>query len=197
MRQSALNIKPFEGERAMSNLSSGSKKKESPFQCIVRTGIGQDSHRFLPPDSSKPCIIAGLIFEDVPGFNANSDGDIVFHAICNAISSLTGVLILGAIADDLCLKDGITDSEVYLAEAVKTLGAQQITHVSVTLEGKKPKFKERLLEMRANVARVMGLEFSQVGVTATSGEGLTDFGCGDGVQAFAIVTTQENSPINS
>ena len=160
-------------------------------QSIVRTGIGQDSHRFLPPDSSKPCVIAGLIFEDVPGFNANSDGDLVFHALCNAISSLTGILILGAIADDLCLKDGITDSEVYLAEAMKTLGNQKITHVAITIEAKKPKFKSRILEMRENIARVMGLEVSQVGITATTGEGLTDFGCGDGVQCFAIVTTQE------
>lgn len=158
---------------------------------FVRTGIGQDSHRFLPPESTKPCIIAGLIFEDAPGFNANSDGDVVFHAICNAISSLTGVLILGAIADDLCLKDGITDSEVYLKEAMKTLGNQKVTHVAVTIEGKKPKFKKRLLDMRQNTARVMNLDLSQIGITATSGEGLTDFGCGEGVQVFAIVTTEE------
>ena len=157
----------------------------------VRTGIGQDSHRFLPPESSKPCIIAGLIFDNVPGFMANSDGDVVFHAICNAITSVTGILILGAIADDLCLKDGITDSEVYLKEAMKTLGKQKVSHVAVTIEAKKPKFKERLLEMRENTARVMGLDVSQVGITATSGEGLTDFGCGDGVQCFCIVTTEE------
>jgi 2-C-methyl-D-erythritol 2,4-cyclodiphosphate synthase len=156
-----------------------------------RTGIGQDSHRFLPVDSAKPCIIAGVIFEDVPGFNANSDGDVVFHAICNAITSLTGILILGAIADDLCLKDGITDSEVYLIEAMKTLGKQKVTHVSVTIEAKKPKFKNRLLDMRKSIARVMGLDITQVGITATSGEGLTDFGCGDGVQCFAIVSTME------
>lgn len=160
-------------------------------QGLVRTGIGQDSHRFLPPDSSKPCIIAGIIFDDAPGFNANSDGDVVLHAICNAISSLTGILILGDIADVLCLKDGITDSEVYLAEAMKTLGFQKVTHVAVTIEAKKPKFKPRLHEMRQNIARIMHLEISQVGITATSGEGLTDFGCGDGVQAFAIVTTEE------
>jgi len=157
----------------------------------TRTGIGQDSHRFLPPDSTKPCVIAGVIFEDIPGFNANSDGDIVFHAICNAISSLTGILILGNIADDLCLKDGITDSEVYLQEAMKTLGSQKISHVAVTIEAKKPKFKERLLEMRSSIARVMGLDISEVGITATTGEGLTDFGCGDGAQCFAIVTTEE------
>ena len=158
----------------------------------VRTGIGQDSHRFMPPDSTKPCVIAGIIFEGVPGFHANSDGDVVFHAICNAISSLTGILILGAVADDLCLKDGITDSEVFLAEAMKVLGKQKVTHVAVTIEAKKPKFKTRLDEMRANTARVMNLDISQVGITATSGEGLTDFGCGDGVQCFAIVTTEEH-----
>lgn len=158
---------------------------------LFRTGIGQDSHRFLPADSAKPCIIAGIIFDDVPGFNANSDGDVVFHAICNAITSLTGILILGAIADDLCLKDGITDSEVYLKEALKTLGKQKITHVAITIEGKKPRFKDRLLSMRQSIARVMHLDVSQVGITATSGEGLTDFGCGDGVQCFVIVTTME------
>lgn len=158
---------------------------------IIRTGIGQDSHRFLPAESNKPCIIAGLIFDHVPGFNANSDGDVVFHAICNAISSVTGILILGAIADDLCLKDGITDSEVYLVEAMKTLSNQKVSHVAITIEAKKPKFKDRLLEMRQNIARVMKLDISQVGITATSGEGLTDFGCGEGVQCFAIITTFE------
>lgn len=157
----------------------------------IRTGIGQDSHRFLPPDSSKPCTLAGLIFEGVPGFNANSDGDVVLHAICNAISSVTGILILGAIADDLCLKDGITDSEVYLDEAMKTLGKQKISHLAITIEAKRPKFKQRLLEMRQNIARIMQLDISQVGITATSGEGLTDFGCGEGVQCLALLTTLE------
>ena len=105
----------------------------------TRTGIGQDSHRFLPPETSKPCILAGLIFEGTPGVNSNSDGDVVFHSLCNAITSLTGVVILGGIADDLCHKDGITDSEVYLKEAMKTLGKQKISHVAITIEAKKTK----------------------------------------------------------
>jgi 2-C-methyl-D-erythritol 2,4-cyclodiphosphate synthase len=158
---------------------------------IIRTGLGQDSHRFLPPESSKPLVIGGLIFNDHPGFNANSDGDVIYHAISNAITSLTGEMILGAIADDLCLKDGITDSEAYLKESLKTLGKQEITHIAIAIEAKRPKFKERIIEMRKNIARVMGLDPSQVGITATSGEGLTDFGCGDGVQCFVIVTSVE------
>lgn len=159
---------------------------------IIRTGLGQDSHRFLSPDSTKPCVMAGITFEDAPGFNANSDGDVVFHAICNAISSVTGVLILGAIADDLCLKDGITDSEVYLIEALKTLGKQKISHISISIEAKRPKIKPRIDEMKESIASVMNLDVSQIGLTATTGEGLTDFGCGDGVQVLCIITTQEH-----
>lgn len=158
----------------------------------IRTGIGQDSHRFLSPEVAKPCVLAGLIFNEVPGFDANSDGDVVFHAICNAITSVTGITILGAIADDLCLKDGITDSEVYLREAVRTLGDQRISHVAITLEAKRPKLLKRYLEMRENIARVLQIEVSQVGLTATTGEGLTDFGCGEGVQCFAIITTYQD-----
>jgi 2-C-methyl-D-erythritol 2,4-cyclodiphosphate synthase len=157
----------------------------------IRTGIGQDSHRFLPSDSSKPCIIGGLIFDDTPGLAADSDGDVIFHAICNAISSVTGVQILGGVAIDLCHKDGITDSQVYLEKAMETLGAQQIEHIALTVEGKRPRFRARTLEMRQKIASVMRLDISQIGLTVTSGDGLTDFGCGDGLQCFCIITTVE------
>lgn len=157
----------------------------------IRTGIGQDSHRFLPADSAKPCVVAGLIFEDTPGLSADSDGDVVYHAICNAISSVTGVPILGGIAIDLCHKDGITDSQVFLEKALETLKNQQIEHVALTIEGKRPRFQARNLEMRLKIAHVLGIDVSQVGLTVTSGDGLTDFGCGDGLQCFCVITTLE------
>ncbi len=157
----------------------------------TRTGIGKACRRFLSPESAKLCTLGGIIFDGVPGFNASSDGDVVLHSLCNAITSLTGVPILGAVAKDLCSKDGITDSEVYLQEAVKTLGAQQIVHAAIAIEGKKPHVQERIAEMRENLSRILNVTPSQVGITAISGEGLTDFGCGEGVQATAIITTQD------
>ena len=157
-----------------------------------RTGIGQDSHRFLPEDSTKLCVVGGLIFEDIPGLSADSDGDVVFHAICNAITSLTHVPILGGIAIDLCHKDGITDSQVYLEKAIHTLKGQKIEHIALALEAKRPRFQPRIVEMRQNIARVMSLELSQVGITSTSGDGLTDFGLGEGLQCFCILTISES-----
>lgn len=157
----------------------------------VRTGLGQDSHQYLDKESSKPLIVGGLIFEDYPGFDANSDGDVVLHAICNALSSLSHVLILGGIADELCLKQDITDSEVYLEEAMKTLGDWKISNVAVSIEALKPPLKARFPEMRQNIARIMGIAPEGVGITATTGEGLTDVGCGDGMQATALVTVYQ------
>lgn len=158
----------------------------------TKIGIGQDSHRFEGEESTKTCIIAGLEFPDVPGWDANSDGDIVFHAICNAISSVTGTLILGGIADELCLEQGITDSEVYLREALKTLGDTAIRHIAITLEGKRPKFKTRIEEMRRSIAKVCGIDTSQVGITATTGEGLTGFGRGEGAQCIVVATFESS-----
>jgi 2-C-methyl-D-erythritol 2,4-cyclodiphosphate synthase len=158
---------------------------------IIRTGIGQDSHRFLPAEAKKPCILGGVVFENLPGFQANSDGDVIFHAICNAISSLTHAIILGQKADELLEKEGITDSRLYLREALKTLGNQQITHVAITIEAERPKILKKILQLRQSIADAMGLDPSQIGVTATTGEGLTDFGRGEGLQCFCIITTVE------
>ena len=158
---------------------------------IYRTGIGQDSHRFLPVDSSKPCVIGGIIFEDVPGLSADSDGDVIFHSICNAITSLTHIPILGGIAKDLCHKDGITDSQVYLEEAMKTLEKQKIMHVAITIEGKKPRLQNKIDDIRKSIAKVLKIEVSKVGITVTSGDGLTDFGCGEGIQSYCIMTTMQ------
>ncbi len=158
---------------------------------IFRTGIGQDSHRFLPEDSTKPCLVGGVIFDGVPGLDADSDGDVVYHALCNAISSLSGVPILGGIARELCGKNGITDSRVYLEEALRTLGAQKIVHVALSIEGMRPHFEKRIGQMKQSIAAVLHIQPTMVGITATSGDGLTDFGCGDGLQCFCILSTVE------
>ncbi len=156
-----------------------------------RTGLGQDSHRFLPEDSSKPCILAGLIFEDVPGMASDSDGDVVLHAICNAITSVTGIQILGGIADDLCQKDGITASQVYLEKALETLKRQKIEHLAIAIEAKRPRLQSRIEEMRSKIAGLMKLDLQQVGITATASDGLTEFGLGEGIQCICILTVIE------
>ncbi|MCB1107611.1 MAG: 2-C-methyl-D-erythritol 2,4-cyclodiphosphate synthase [Chlamydiia bacterium] len=157
-----------------------------------RTGIGQDSHRFLEEETDKKCIIAGLPFGGVPGMCADSDGDVVFHAICNAITSLTHVPILGGIAIDLCRNQGVTDSRVFLDRALETLEGQTIEHVALTIEGKRPKFQKRADDIRRSVAEALSVKIEQVGITFTSGDGLTSFGRGEGMMCYCILTAYSN-----
>ena len=158
---------------------------------IIRCGIGQTTHRFLPPDSTKPCVIGGVIFHDVSGFQADSDGDVLFHSICKAIASLTHVPVLTTIAQELLAKEGVTDSQVYVNEALKTLKEQQLVHVSISLEAKQPYFDPFLLAMRERISQLLKLDLDQVGITALGGDGLTDVGCGDGVACTVIISTIE------
>jgi len=160
------------------------------FFMKYRTGIGQDSHRFLQDSAEKKCIIAGLEFDDAPGLDADSDGDVVFHAICNAITSISHVPILGGIAIDLCKNEGITDSRIFLNHALESLKDQVVEHVALTIEGKRPRMQKRSLEIRSSVASTMGLNVDQVGITFTSGDGLTSFGKGEGLMCYCILTTK-------
>ena len=69
----------------------------------MKVAIGQDSHRFdFNKETNKELILAGVLFENESPMHANSDGDVVLHAITNAISGITGVNILGDFADTMC-----------------------------------------------------------------------------------------------
>ena len=153
----------------------------------VKTGLGLDSHRFIEGDSAKPLILGGVIFNDAPALSGNSDADVILHAVTDAISGVTGVTVIGAVADQLC-RDGITDSKAYLAVALESLGDWRLTHVSIVLECLRPKIDPKVPELRASVADLLGLEIADVCITATTGEQLNDVGRGLGIHASVIVT---------
>jgi 2-C-methyl-D-erythritol 2,4-cyclodiphosphate synthase len=155
---------------------------------VVKTGIGQDSHRFTGPASAKPLRLAGIEVAGSPGLEGNSDADVILHAVTNAISGITGVTIIGGISDELCLGQGITDSRVYLKRALEDLGEYRLTHLSITVEALRPKLSGHTLPMRRSLAALCGLSENDVTITATTGEQLTGFGRGEGMQAFAVAT---------
>lgn len=154
----------------------------------MKVAIGQDSHRFEPDTSAKPLMLGGVTVEGCPGLMGNSDADVVLHAITNAVSGISTVNILGARSDELCLKQGITESGVYLREALATLRGWRLSHISVSIEAVRPKLARHIPAMRESIAGLCGLQVTDVGVTATSGEGLTGFGRGEGIQALVIAT---------
>lgn len=157
---------------------------------VYISAIGQDSHRFLTEDeteSGRKLILAGIEFEGLPALAGNSDADVILHALTNAISGLTCRPVLGARADKLCAL-GIIDSKVYLQEALSDLSGIKLLHASFSIEALHPYFADSIVKMRQSIAEVLDLPVDSVAITATSGEGLTAFGRGEGIQCFCIVS---------
>lgn len=154
----------------------------------IKIGIGQDSHRVQEP-KARALLLGGVEFDADFSLQGNSDSDVILHAITNAVSGVTGKPVLGPVADTLC-KAGVTDSREYLRLSLVDLESTgyKPSHVSVTIECARPRILPKLQEVRESVARLLGVAVNDVGITATTGEGLTDFGKGLGVQAFAILT---------
>jgi 2-C-methyl-D-erythritol 2,4-cyclodiphosphate synthase len=153
---------------------------------IVKVGHGQDSHRFSLNDQ-KPLFLGGLKIPGSQGLDGNSDADVILHAITDAISSITGVTVIGQIADRMC-QEGVTDSKVYLAKSLEYLVDYKITHVSVVLECKRPRIDIIVPKLKESIADLLSIDEVDVGITATSGEGLSEFGRGEGIYSTAIIT---------
>jgi 2-C-methyl-D-erythritol 2,4-cyclodiphosphate synthase len=162
---------------------------------VFKTALGQDSHRFEAARSTKPLMLGGVAVGGCPGLRGNSDADVVLHAVTNAISGISGKNILGRVADGMCLGRGITDSRAYLKKAIATLGPYRLVHVSVCIEGKRPMLARHMPAMRRSLARLCSLTARDIGITATTGEGLTAFGRGLGIQAFAVVSAEKKRRI--
>jgi len=154
-----------------------------------KTGIGQDSHAFEEAPG-KPLILAGIKLEHPMGLKGNSDADVVLHSITNAVSSITGNNILGSVADQL-YQEGETDSSNYLKLALNDLGDWRISHIAIAIECSKPKISPQIDSMKKSIAKLCHINKTDVGITSTTGEGLTAFGKGEGIQAITIITVNK------
>lgn len=152
-----------------------------------RTGIGQDSHHFDP--DQKGLTIGGITLPEEQKLQANSDGDVILHAIFNALSQAIGEQSLGFYADPLC-EQGVKDSKKYLEIILKKVDEEnfQINSLGLMIECKRPKIDPISAQLKKSLSTLLNLSPSRIGITATSGENLTSFGAGMGIQCFAIIS---------
>jgi len=153
----------------------------------LRIGIGSDVHRLA---EGRPMRIAGLDFPDEPaGPEGHSDGDVVLHALCDAVLSAAGLGDLGS-------NFGTTDphwagspSDDLVAETLRRVHAAgwQVVNVAVQLVGNRPRLGARRTEAEQGLADRHGVAVS-VSATTTDGLGLT--GRGEGLAAIATALLQ-------
>lgn len=167
---------------------------------MIRVGLGQDSHKIKArskksastqrgEQKAKTSRLGGLELKNWE-IIANSDGDVILHALCNALSSAIGGDSLGTWADKMFFQKGITDSRQFLKFVLLKIKKEKfkVSNIAVCLEAKKPHLtKKKIKKIRTNLAGLLGVPENAVGLTFTSGEGLTAFGQGKAIQVFVVV----------
>lgn len=154
---------------------------------LARAGFGYDIHRLV---EGRPLIIGGIKIEHTKGLLGHSDGDVVLHAICDA---LLGSISAGEIGvyfppTDLTLM-GI--SSVVIAEKVLEILASKkarIINVDATIVAEEPKLKPYYETIRDSVAKLLKMDAGDVSIKAKSREGLGEVGHGDAVVCYAVVS---------
>ena len=154
----------------------------------MRTGIGLDSHR-LKEGTKKKLILGGVEISKDYCLMADSDGDVIIHSLCNALSTAIGGGSLDTWAGEMFRK-GITDSQEFLkviVDRVKKKGLK-INNAAIMVEAGKPRLEGFRKQMQLSLAKLLDVEADKVGIAFTTGEDLTAFGKGEGIQAFTIVS---------
>lgn len=155
------------------------------MRCKMRVGMGYDVHRLV---EDRDLILGGVKIPYEKGLLGHSDADVLLHAIMDA---LLGAAALGDIGQHFPDSDPAYKgaSSLKLLEHVGKLLEEAdyvIGNIDATIIAQRPKMAPHIPTMRANVARVLGIEESQVNIKATTEEGLGFTGSQEGISAHAV-----------
>lgn len=152
----------------------------------VRVGIGYDIHRL---SAGKKLIIGGVEIPSSYGFEAHSDGDILFHSLTDALLGAVGYGDIGELFPDSDAKYKDADSSMFVKEAMKIVNnfGYKISNIDSVIIIEKPKiipFRDRI---RENVAKILGIQKDRVFVKAKTNEKLDSIGNQLAASCYTVV----------
>lgn len=151
----------------------------------MRVGMGYDVHKLV---EGRDLILGGVKIPYEKGLLGHSDADVLLHAITDAILGAAALGDIGKHFPDSDPKYKGADSLKLLQSAKELLDKENyyIENVDATIIAQRPKMAPYIPTMRENVARVLGIDMSQVNIKATTEEGLGFTGSGEGISSQAI-----------
>ena len=159
----------------------------------MRIGHGYDVHRF---GAGEAIVLGGVRIPHHRGLEAHSDGDVLIHAICDALLGAIGQGDIGRHFPDTDPANADIDSRILLRRVVGLVQAAgwELANLDATLVAQAPRMAPHIDRMRANLAADLAAEVSQVNVKATTTEKLGFTGREEGIAAHAVVLLQAAGP---
>jgi 2-C-methyl-D-erythritol 2,4-cyclodiphosphate synthase len=152
----------------------------------MRIGHGFDVHKF---GGEGPITLGGVKIPYEYGFIAHSDGDVVLHAITDALLGALALGDIGQLFPDTDAQYKNIDSRILLKKAFDIVRSKgyQLVNVDSTIIAQEPKMKSHIPQMRVNIAEDLNVHFDQVSVKATTTEQLGFTGRKEGIACEAVV----------
>ncbi|MEI6465608.1 MAG: 2-C-methyl-D-erythritol 2,4-cyclodiphosphate synthase [Verrucomicrobiota bacterium] len=150
-----------------------------------RIGHGYDIHRIV---AGRPMVLGGVTFETDYGLEGHSDADVVTHAVCDALLGAAGLPDIGHFFPNTDPVYKNIDSQILLAQVCSELSKRgfAIGNIDVSVIAEKPKIYPRLAEMKAALAKSTHLPVTNIGLKATTNEGVDEIGRGLAIAAHAV-----------
>ena len=152
-----------------------------------RVGFGYDSHRFAP---GRPLVIGGVVIPYELGLKAHSDGDVLIHAVCDALLGAAGLKDIGTWFPDTDDTWKNADSAILLSKVVSVVKEKgwEVNNLDCTLVLEKPKMKPYIDPIIERLSQLLGIEAENIAVKAKTNEKMGFTGAGEGIAAVAAVT---------
>ena len=154
---------------------------------VTRSGIGYDVHRLV---DGRRLILGGVDIPHAKGLDGHSDADVLCHAIADAVLGALGQPDIGYYfpPTDPSI-EGISSIEILRKVAgIVSEKQAEIINVDATLIAEAPKILPHVQEMKANIASALGVRADQVGIKATTNEGMGFVGRDEGMAAMATAS---------
>ncbi len=150
-----------------------------------RIGQGYDVHKLVKGEN---LILGGIKINHTKGTIAHSDGDVLIHAIIDAILGSANLGDIGKLFPDTDSKYKNIDSKILLAETVKLLrnNNYEIENIDSTIVLQKPKIASHIFKMKEAISNVLCIEINKISIKATTTECLGLEGREEGISAQAI-----------
>jgi len=155
-----------------------------------RVGFGYDSHRFAP---GRPLVIGGVTIPYELGLAAHSDGDVLIHAVCDALLGAAGLKDIGTWFPDTDDTYKNADSTQLLAKVVEIIHSKGwvVNNLDCTLVLEKPKMKPYIDDIALKLSQLLDLSSENIAVKAKTNEKMGFTGAGEGIAAVAAVTLRK------
>jgi len=156
---------------------------------MMRIGHGYDAHRFA---AGRPLVLGGVTVPHDQGLLAHSDGDVLIHALCDALLGAAALGDIGRHFPDSSKDFENIDSRLLLRKVTALLQekALRVGNVDVTVVAQQPRLAAYIPEMRGNLAADLQVKEDRINIKATTTEGMGFTGRGEGIAAHAVALLQ-------